>query len=112
MSYDLAKKPHNQIERDEHDIDGVSTKSVLNYGWDSDNTIKRRIAVDSSGRLSFSQLVPEEYDYIALTYVASGNGEGEIETVTYKNGGSGGSTAATLTLAYDANNNLSSVAKT
>ena len=25
------------------------------------------------------------YDYIALTYVSSGNGQGEIETVTYKN---------------------------
>lgn len=30
------------------------------------------------------------YDYIALTYVAAGNGTGEIETVTFKTGGSGG----------------------
>lgn len=49
------------------------------------------------------------YDYIALTYVSAGNGVGEIETAIYKTGGSGGSTVATLTLTYDANNNLSSV---
>jgi len=24
------------------------------------------------------------HDYVALTYVASGNGAGEIETITYK----------------------------
>jgi len=51
------------------------------------------------------------HDYIALTYVAAGNGVGEIETVVYKTGGSGGSTVATLTLAYDANDKLSTVTK-
>jgi len=49
------------------------------------------------------------YDYIALTYVASGNGAGEIETVTYK---AGGDTVATLTLSYDADNNIISITKT
>jgi len=28
-----------------------------------------------------------EFDYIALTYVAAGDGEGEIETAIYKTGG-------------------------
>ena len=51
-------------------------------------------------------------DYIALTYVASGDGVGEIETVVYKEGGSGGTTVGTLTLAYNASNELSSVTKT
>jgi hypothetical protein len=51
-------------------------------------------------------------DYIALTYVASGNGAGEIETVTYKVGGASGTTIATLTLAYDANDKLSTVTRT
>ena len=51
------------------------------------------------------------YDYIALTYVAAGNGAGEIETVVYKTGGSGGSTVATLTLTYDASDNLNAVTK-
>jgi hypothetical protein len=49
------------------------------------------------------------HDYIALTYVTSGNGIGEIETVTYYTGGSGGTLVATLTLAYDASDKLSSV---
>jgi hypothetical protein len=52
-----------------------------------------------------------EHDYIALTYVAAGNGAGEIETVTYKQGGAGGDTVAVLTLTYDGNNNLASVTK-
>ena len=52
------------------------------------------------------------YDYIALTYVAAGNGVGEIETVVYKTGGSGGTTVATLTLAYNAANEISSITKT
>ena len=53
-----------------------------------------------------------EYDYLALTYVAAGNGAGEVETVIYKTGGVGGSTVATLTLAYNASNEVSSVTKT
>lgn len=56
-------------------------------------------------------LVPFAHDYIGLTYVTVGNGIGEISTATYKVGGSGGTTVATLTLAYDVNNKLSSVTK-
>jgi hypothetical protein len=52
------------------------------------------------------------YDYIALTYVAEGNGVGEIETVVYKSGGSGGDTVATLTLVYNASNKISNITKT
>lgn len=52
------------------------------------------------------------YDYIALTYVAAGNGVGEIETAIFKTGGSGGTTIATLTLAYNVDDEISSVTKT
>jgi len=52
------------------------------------------------------------HDYVACTYVASGNGEGQIETATYKTGGSGGTTVATLTLVYDSSHRISSVTKT
>lgn len=52
------------------------------------------------------------YDYVALTYVAAGNGAGEIETVVYKTGGSGGSTVATLTIAYNASDEISNITKT
>ena len=61
--------------------------------------------------LTIGSLIPKNYDYIALTYVASGNGAGEVETVVYKTGGSGGTTVATLTLGYNASDELSSVAR-
>lgn len=53
-------------------------------------------------------LVPDQYDAIALTYVASGNGTGEIQTVTYSKDGSD---IATLTLTYDVSNRLSTVTR-
>lgn len=52
------------------------------------------------------------YNYIALTYVSEGNGAGEIETVVYKSGGSTGDTVATLTIAYNGDNEISSITKT
>lgn len=68
---------------------------------------------DTSVRvMDFGKLVPDSFDYIALTYVAAGNGVGEIETVTYKEGGSGGTTVAVLTLAYNGDDKLSSITKT
>ena len=53
-----------------------------------------------------------KYDYIALTYVAAGNGAGEIETVTYKTGGANGIIVGALTLGYDGNTRLTSVTRT
>ncbi len=47
-----------------------------------------------------------EHDYIALSYTGS-----NLTGVVYKMGGSGGTTVATLVLAYDGNNNLTSVTK-
>jgi hypothetical protein len=47
-----------------------------------------------------------EHDYIALTYTGS-----NLTGVVYKDGGAGGTTVATLTLAYDGNDNLTSVTK-
>jgi hypothetical protein len=46
------------------------------------------------------------HDYIAMTYTGS-----NLTGVVYKDGGSGGTTVATLTLAYDVNDNLTSVTK-
>ncbi len=86
------------------------------------NPTKIKVAGDSS--LVSNQLALEEtlqnlvgleiqpHDYIAITYVAAGNGVGEIETVVYKTGGSGGTTVATLTLAYNVANEISSITKT
>jgi len=59
--------------------------------------------------INFGSLVPKEHDEIVLTYVASGNGEGEIETVVYK---LVTVTQATLTLSYNADNKLTGVVRT
>jgi len=52
-----------------------------------------------------------QHDFVQLTYVTSGNGIGEIDTITYKVGGASGTTVAVLDLDYDANNKLSTVTK-
>jgi hypothetical protein len=46
------------------------------------------------------------HDYISLSYTGS-----NLTGVVYKDGGSGGTTVATLTLAYDGSSNLISVTK-
>lgn len=57
-------------------------------------------------------VVTKPYDYLAITYVASGNGAGQIQTVQYYLGGSGGTLQNTVTLAYNSSNNLISLTKT
>jgi hypothetical protein len=47
-----------------------------------------------------------EHDYIALSYTGT-----NLTGVTYKEGGASGTTVATLTLAYDGSDNLTSVTK-
>lgn len=56
---------------------------------------------------SFQGLCIPEHDYIALGYTSS-----DVTTITYKTGGSSGTTVATLTLAYDGSSNLLSITKT
>lgn len=58
-----------------------------------------------------ASLVPEPFDYQSISYVLAGNGAGEISTVVYKSGGAGGTTVATVTLTYDANNRVSTVTR-
>jgi len=55
---------------------------------------------------AFNSLVPASYDYISLTYTGD-----NLTGVVYKTGGSGGTTVATLTLAYSGST-LTSVTKT
>lgn len=54
-------------------------------------------------------LIPESYDYVAVTYPTS-----TTEQYVFKTGGSGGTTLATVVLTYTDSTkaNLSSVAKT
>jgi len=53
-----------------------------------------------------NSLVPSQYDYISLGYMGE-----DLTSVVFKTGGSGGTTVATLTLAYS-DGNLVSVTKT
>lgn len=46
------------------------------------------------------------HDYIDLSYTGA-----NLTSVVYKDGGSGGTTVATLTLTYDGSNNLLTVAR-
>lgn len=83
---------------------------------DADQVIKRAgLSLDGSipdGGLAVmpigGSLVPEKYDELELTYVAAGNGVGEVETVVYK---LSSVTIATLTLAYDSSNRVISVVR-
>jgi len=61
--------------------------------------------------VNLASLVTEPYDFIQLTYVSAGNGIGEVETVTYRQGGSGGTIVATLTLTYDGSDNLDTITR-
>lgn len=54
----------------------------------------------------FNNLVTSNYDYVSLSYTGD-----NLTGVVFKIGGSGGTTVATLTLAYDGNDNLISVIK-
>lgn len=58
---------------------------------------------------SASAFVTDPFDYQLITYVPAGPGAGQIDTVTWKLGGAGGSTVASVTLAYDGSDRLSTV---
>lgn len=88
----------NFVASEEHDPT-YRVKRVSNFVSDGDGNLVRDMA---------DGFMIGAYDTIELTYVPSGNGVGEIETVTYK---SGATTLATLTLAYNADNKLTSVTK-
>lgn len=75
----------------------------------SQNTLAGNAALSQFSAKTASALVTVPYDNLSMTYVASGNGVGEIETVIYK---LGATIVATLTLAYDSQNRLTSVVRT
>lgn len=58
---------------------------------------------------STSSDVHEAYDYRGLTYVGATQ---KIDVITYKTGGSGGTTVATQTFGYDGSDRLTSITKT
>jgi hypothetical protein len=98
------------------DLDAIDVNRKMStalLGHDADAAY--RIAkVDSNGNLfvNASGFEITGYDYILLTYVAAGNGAGEIETAVFRTGGAAGTIIATLTIVYDASNRISTVTKT
>ena len=96
-----------------------STQEMQNLGFDTEfnlptveNLVYNPTTSAMDRMVQSIDLVPSSYDYIALTYVAAGNGAGEVETATFKTGGSGGTTVATLTLTYNASDEIATVTKT
>ena len=52
------------------------------------------------------------HDFVSMTYAGTGNaGANDPTTITYKDGGSGGTTVATLTLTYAAAGRVSTVTR-
>jgi hypothetical protein len=86
---------------------GVTQAAVTARG--SKGAIAVEILDASGNQITLgSGLVTAPFDYIALSNYDVNNNPG---TITYKSGGAGGTTVATLTLAYSGAN-LTSVTKT
>jgi hypothetical protein len=88
------------LDREEHVHKGsVGAKTVVPYFYNSDDDILE------PGSRPFEQGV--QYDY---TGFSNPDGNGNYQTISYKEGGAGGTTVRTLSLAYDANSNVTSIA--
>ena len=88
---------------------GGIKKALINKSGEQINPATEDKQDDIISKLDFTAgfAIPE-YDEIDLTYVSSGNGAGEVETVTYKKAGT---TVGTLTFSYNASNEISNIIK-
>lgn len=75
---------------------------IVNYGHDG--SALRRFHTNASGDLYVIplSLLPTEYDYTVITYDANQN----PLTIVFKTGGASGTVVMTVTMTYDANQNL------
>ena len=88
-------------------VSGITKGQMMVYGSTDGGTTWAPVKVNTGGALStLSAMVPYAYDYISFGYTGS-----DITTIVFKTGGSGGTTVATLTLAYDVNDNLTSITR-
>jgi hypothetical protein len=83
------------------DSDGrVRTKTVNDEGIISKAILTKQASAKTElGKLN--SLIPDEYDYIDLSYA-----DGNLSEVIYKTGGSEGEIVSTLSLSYDEFNRL------
>lgn len=96
----MPKTPNYQtrIEEEHRTVNGVEAKAVVPYFFDGTN-----LTPGGAG------LIPQGYDYISIpSYDANNN----PLTVRYYVGGASGTLVATLTITYDANSNVLTVART
>lgn len=98
MTKDAVTSP--SIDRDEHDYKTDAKKMTI-WGYDATTDISYRLG-------GLGNLVNEKFDYVVATYP-----DAVTETYTYKSGGSGGITVATVTVVYTTSTKdvLSSVTK-
>jgi hypothetical protein len=75
------------------------------------NTSNNILAINALSNKTASADVYEPYDYRAFSYVVSGNGTGQIGTITFKLGGMNGTLVATQTLSYDTQNRVVSITR-
>lgn len=106
----------NAISIREHDKT-FSVKKVGLFVDNGDGTLVRQTKIATSDNqtnglqktqvLNYDGFNLPNYDYTLLSYTGT-----NLTGVVFKTGGSGGTTVATLTLAYDGSSNLISVTKT
>ncbi len=91
--------PNFQTDSDlEHrSVNGVEAKAVIPYGYTGTALTPIPPA-----------LIDVAYDYIGWS---SADANGNYQTMTFKTGGSAGTTVRTLSLTYDASSNLTSITR-
>jgi hypothetical protein len=103
MSYTHPDMSEVAIQNAEHidpatSGDNIAAKKTAGYQWDGSNWQRNPI-----------NFVDRPYDYTAFS---NPDGAGNYQTIVFKIGGSGGTTQRTLTLAFDGNSNITSIART
>jgi hypothetical protein len=78
--------------------DNINAKRVANYAFDG-----------ASWQRVPTSLIDVPYDYLSFT---NADGNGNYQTLSFKSGGSGGTTLRTLALAFDGSNNVTSITRT
>lgn len=82
--------------------DNVAAKRVASYNYDP-------ITHNWNRSTAGAALVQAPYDYVGFS---NADGNGNYQTAIFKSGGSAGSTVATLSITYDANNLMTSITRT
>lgn len=98
---------NNDAEVKEVTVSEEGSKTLLDVNIASGDATQTTELQEINNKL-LGNVVPSDWDDINITYVTSGNGTGEIETVTYS---LEGSPIVTLSLSYDSGNRLIGVSR-